>query len=375
MGLLGLAFWGLGCDPNDPGNAENQVEIDESAYDPDSTSYYVIDTNCCGFSVTGCFSGESRAGGAYYYLALLDGDSIIHYGLPVQIAEGSYTDEFIGLSVNYNDEISPGTYILLLAQTLSGQDVGDENSLVHNNVLTPACTVMSYDTAYCFSHCCTPSQYGLNYYASVGIPISNLIGAKADIKSRVSGILCGEPNSTDHAFGCAFVDVSRRPQGEDDPGWAQTGMTVERISPSNKVYRSRYVESNGDNYYWRLDSLFELVEGTTPTYAVQLDTLTGQWGFYFNGELWRTSPPDGFWEQYRGEQLEFTGEVTHHENDMPGTITDPCTFSNCQYRDLGLPDYDFVNMYNGQYFYSDSTQWLARITGPSTMKILDLNPR
>ena len=79
------------------------------------------------------------------------------------------------------------------------------------------------------------------------------------------------------------------------------------------------------------------------------------------------------WENARGQQVSWGGEIFGYETDMPGTNDDRCYFDNCQYKPDGgnWLDADFQTAFKSN---SDTTEFGNERTGDASFLIYDKRP-
>lgn len=174
---------------------------------------------------------------------------------------------------------------------------------------------------------CTPGRK----YANAKFSQTKLIGVRAKIKTRY-GKVCCEPNGDSNAYHVVYVNISGKVSG--NLAWAQVGYGRERNAGSKSISTYRYAEMKGKHYVVNYDTGHAPSEGSRHKYQCDLDKTTGKWTFQYDGAKWETFSDDG-WKNNLGDFIQWTGEIYNKEDDMPGTATNKCEFTQCQYQKDG----------------------------------------
>jgi len=186
----------------------------------------------------------------------------------------------------------------------------------------------------CASKCCSAGRWyaGIRQYAT---PPATFFGADADIMVRECRPCGANAGLTTRTASCAHVSVAHDTLGFRDYNcaWAQVGYFTIRFADGSETYTVSYSEMHANPYsdevaYFDVN---ELVEGEIHTYRTKLDTLTGQWRSYVDSLTtpFKVHLADTFWLQCYGTRATYTGEIWHHETDMPGDTVYPCLFGHC----------------------------------------------
>ncbi len=213
-----------------------------------------------------------------------------------------------------------------------------------------------------------PSCTAGRKYAKAGPKaVANAIGAKSDVKTRY-GKLCGEPNATSSAYQVAYAGV----QNGSATKWAQTGWGRERDAGSTTIKKYRYAELKGNGYFAKYDVVNAPAEGSTHNYKCELNKATGKWIFYYDGTEWYDFQDD-YWKDNTGTHVAWTGEIYNKEDDMPGTNSDKCNFTACQYRVSGGA-YQNAGLVAADVTSDDANEWGAQWVSGTAFNIWDKKP-
>lgn len=112
-------------------------------------------------------------------------------------------------------------------------------------------------------------------------------------------------------------------------------------------------------------------EGEIHAYKCDLDMASGTWSFSYDGTVWQTLQAD-FWKTATGTAAIWSGEIFNIEDDMPGTATNKCNFTGCQYDVDGI--YQDAGLVSTDVNSSDSNQWGAEWISGTAFNIWDKNP-
>lgn len=202
---------------------------------------------------------------------------------------------------------------------------------------------------------------------------ANLVGVQATIKTRY-GKLCCEPFGTNAAHSDAYVNIdfadANAPHGLR---WGQTGYKKGRLVGSTNTYKCRYWETWGTKRYYNYDCDNPPAEGSFHTYCVEFDNSTGEWTFYQDGVPW-DSKTDTFWVGKTCERAVWVGEIYNVEDDMPGTSSNRCNFTSCQYKKAGVGDANAGFVDPNSYHTSDANEWAWEHVSVTAFNIWDQEP-
>jgi hypothetical protein len=232
---------------------------------------------------------------------------------------------------------------------------------------TGACGVSRKDAASVKVCTCTPKSGGGRWYAYALKNVAKLIGVRGKIKARY-GKVCCEGCGTGSAYHVVYANITYGPTFK----WAQTGYGKERNPGSAAIKTYRYAEMNGDVYKVNYDTSNPPSEGSTHSYACDLNKATGKWSFSFDGTVWENFA-DNFWKGKTGTNVQWTGEIFNKEDDMPGTAGNKCAFAECQYREDGK-SYQDAGLVDADVTTDDSTEWGAEWVDGTSFNIWDKKP-
>jgi hypothetical protein len=117
----------------------------------------------------------------------------------------------------------------------------------------------------------------------------------------------------------------------------------------------------------------------TRKYTCELTNVSeGRWSFYYQGAHWYTTNANPIWQSILGNQIQYTAEMDHGEDDCPGTGSGSaaCLFSELKYkdsawRDAGLTAADkWVKDINGN---DKSAEWGFNLINGTTFEVWDKN--
>ncbi len=378
--LFSVSVW-TGCDfinPPPPADAPDMPPID--SIDPGTAI-------CCGVTHTMEISGMSPTGGQYYVLAVLRQDSIVAVGRPVFIPEGNYSGVELTATVTYLGKVEPGDAVLEVLAFADPEDILDvrQRSMAHTAGII---SVANYADSIC-DICCTDTGHGgqRSYHAGYIHNEAFLIGASANIETKF-GYLCGENTPTEDSVDAvmgAWVGIQDAIRGTIDttPDFCQIGYHRRRAAGTyqNVVYlEAKPVDDQLGYFYWYDGLGFpEPVAGESYDYSVRVQRTQGHLYYDFNGYQFNVSAPH--WQDKSVRYVAWKGEISAEESDMPGTLSDSCTFTNCQYRlytnplpmsaNFGQP-FDIVDITSTGYGTYEWGVWVD--TGGTTMRIWDVVP-
>ncbi len=304
-----------------------------------------ISEECCGVEYTSVISGTAPPGGRYYWQALVDHDTLVVHGEPVFVDGGPFVDVALVLSVSYLDQIPESDYRMMVFASESLSQVGDIS--VRDLATTGALTsVVSYTGPQCVD-CCSK---GLKRYRAMAAKqYTDLIGASAYIETRY-GLLCADGTPT--------ADTAAAQQGcwvgiQDwlDPAqglspFAQIGWMVQREGSVTDTFI--YIEMTGAVPYANNvpiiihqehtpggGSIPDPVDGTTHRYEVLANPATGSVGFIYDQTVLANLDGSVHWTGVTRVWANWQGEINGRETDMPGTVSNKCSFNDCQYTQVG----------------------------------------
>jgi hypothetical protein len=204
-------------------------------------------------------------------------------------------------------------------------------------------------------------------YAGASKVVANLIAIKSSLRTRY-GKLCQEPTGTAAAFSSAWESVNGGPEI-----WAQSGFSRDRGAGVTTITTCRYSETNGARgWQFAFDFAHAPAEGTTHEYKCELNTLSGAWTFFYDGAAWDILV-DEAWKSATNTIASWKGEILNIEDDMPGTSSNKCNFTACQFRRVGA-QYESAGITAGDVTSSNANAWGAEAVGSMALNIWDKTP-
>lgn len=326
-GLFAVAFSVLaisvGCDD----------EVDNERYSMMTDPGSVAD-DCCGVYHYHEVDGEAPSHGQYYYLALMQADTIVKVGQPAFVDSGDFASLNLGLDVCYRDDLSTG--LVLDKYVLACDSIQHVGDLAKRTIAEPAgqLTVAEYMADTCVDCCSHPN---LRYKAwAYKKNLDSVIGFDANMETSY-GSLCHDEATP--AMQASWIGIQNS-LGVERTAFIQYGWMQKRW-PEGVVDTMVYIEILGINE--PSDYLFLPADGSYPEfwiecpghgehhrYRLQTDPQTGNVHF-----LYDYIPQFALATQYWvGRTMSHAGCVTEiqgRETDMPGLPWNPHTFSDCRY--------------------------------------------
>lgn len=192
-----------------------------------------------------------------------------------------------------------------------------------------------------------------------------MIGVSCTIKTRY-GELCCEYFSDEATFSAAVCGTR-----DVNDGWSEAGYDRRRFGGSTTIKTHRYVWVEGSGSWYEFDDPNAPSGGTSHSYKCELDKSTGEWTFYFDDTAW-ISHTDTYWK-HAGASALYWGEIYHVENDMPGTSSFKCNFTNCRYKIDG-GSYQSAGLTAANVISDDLNEWGAGYVDPNSFNIWDKYP-
>jgi hypothetical protein len=285
-----------------------------------------------------------------------------------------YNDGSSWLSINVTAhyfEVTPYEYYdVTVYRTNSPQYGGVVAKRTSAGMLLSTTAQMGPFASDCGNTCCTDSSTHTGwYYAQAQRVVENITEAKAKIRTRY-GKLCGEPyqSSSTLAHSTAHVGIA-----SGDTMWAQTGFIRFRDS-TGQIDQRWYFEGVTPELEIRVgDLIYFPIEDTLHEYKLELESSTGKWFYYFDGHK-RATQDFWPWIDETGNIVYWTGEIRGHESDMPGTSSNRCYFTDCQYKaDFSWHD---AGLYSSGIYYGsdDDNEWVFQRIDQTSFYIWDVIP-
>jgi hypothetical protein len=158
------------------------------------------------------------------------------------------------------------------------------------------------------------------------------------------------------------------------------GWGKERSEGSRSISQYRYCENKYNPNIRELsfyDNANPPANGSSHTYRCELDKSTGKWTYY-DGTTYVTSlqgpqTSDNDWINNTGNSFRLTGEIHNFEDDMPGTASNPCDFSSCQYK-TESGGYTGIGIAAADVKSDNNTEWTAKWISATEFQIWDNSP-
>jgi hypothetical protein len=219
----------------------------------------------------------------------------------------------------------------------------------------------------------SPCTYGRKY-ADVTKSDSATTGCSAQIRTRTP-TLCGEPGAKSQAHSAAWAGVTKF-EGQEPVKWAQMGYVRYRPRGSTAVFFRYYAETkagpNPATDYELYLSDEPPSEGTHEYKCYLISSLFGTWQYEYDGLWWHTYTHNG-WNNETGTHYQWEAEILNKEDQMVGTPTAKCDFTQCQYAIYwgGFEDADIAV---GDLHTDDPNEWGIERTSATGFNVWDKNP-
>lgn len=294
-------------------------------------------TDCilCGWRYHFYVSDNSSGQSFYYWIGVFNPSNRMLARGEAMLLETPFYDSLVSVDLDHtfadldqNNSFS-GNLHFVLYRTNNPAFVGYPDSCYSD-----ADTMLSVDIQIqsdCFHACCKNTKERYKSYALKHL--SDADGISALIKSRF-GKLCGEyyGNNT-LAQSSAWVGLQDSIYGTFTP-FIQTGYMILRLQDSTKIDTIIYAE-----FRERSPEASVLIRSNTIKpqdneiykYSIEYNQTLGRFDILFNGNYWLYIDLIS-WDDKTFEYGAWVSEICGFETDMSGTRNNPCTFTNCEYR-------------------------------------------
>ena len=217
---------------------------------------------------------------------------------------------------------------------------------------------------------CTPG-----YWYSRVRKAGNATGCSASIRTRTT-TLCGKASATSAAGSLAWAGVTKLQDGEPVK-YAQTGYFRYRIEGSSTVYLTKYAETKAGpdpvlDYDMKLPG--EAPSDGTHVYRCWLPiSAFGSWLYYYDGSQWYSYAHDG-WRNVTGTVYEWNGEIQDRQDQMVGTVSAKCDFTQCSYNIDWASWFDDAEIMSADLYSSDLRQWGIERINATGFRVWDKKP-
>ncbi|MCP4703433.1 MAG: hypothetical protein GY865_02385 [candidate division Zixibacteria bacterium] len=385
--FIGLSLL-IGCTPGGPSGGSSSdgsfVTIDTVWTDP----------SCCGdaFDICNALVYGSPPDGGAWYAASINLGSYVAVGTPKHFTSG-FLDETLSVKVDYFDDIDEGQYYLEVYPVENPADIG--YAAKRNSIQDFEPVILDGYTVTQCSDCCTYMEDGRQRrHAVLQKQIGGLTGASAKIKARY-GLPCAFHTDTSKiSFNVTWVGVINdmyNPQGYISI-WAQTGVGWECIPANHNgnsdiwhfIYtevitgefapeQNRYYKDEQEEIY---DDIYPPDDGIEWDYYCFLDTVEGKWSFSIGNWGLLSAYSTENWN-YPGYLVQWASEIGEfYEDDMAGTISDPCILSELSIR-LSEDQFNEISIDTTiDLVHSDDwNDWIIDVVDSSEIAIWDLYPQ
>lgn len=216
---------------------------------------------------------------------------------------------------------------------------------------------------------CTPGRK----YCAVS-KSGSATGCSAKIRTRSTAV-CGEPNAKSAANTAGWAGVTKY-SGQTPEKWAQLGYLRYRSKTggSSTVYFKRYAETKAGPNPADYDIYLDTPPGTgTHEYKCYLmSSLFGTWKFEYDGLPWYQYTHNG-WKNVTGTYYQWVAEIYNKEDQMVGTASAKCDFTECAYS-LNWGTFQDANIGAGDLHTDDASEWGIERVSATAFNVWDKNP-
>ncbi len=379
LALFSVSVW-TGCDIINPPPGDQSSEQEEP------------NLQCNAEIHSALVSGDAGDSG-FIWLGLLEGDSLLAHGEPIYVS-GPYEDVVVDLQVGYWSDIAPNEYELQVFESGTVGDVGLPERRVRAS-LAGVASVGSYEPEEDHSCCTAVDKYPNRKYCRFLREYESAVvtGISARIEARY-GKPCGYPDSSNVSMAVVWCGAAKLFHNGQrwNTLWAQTGVGWQRNPPgrgNTDIWEHMYTETIGNNGYWKQLFFHNWQSGETGEpepplngeardYKAWLDKSSGEWRFAVGGFGLLSGPgPDSVWLE-AATHAKWASEIIHYEDDMPGTVSNPCNLWDLavELDGTGSGYSQVLDSYEeGDTVYSDDPSlWGIERTTASAIGIWDIYP-
>ena len=203
-------------------------------------------------------------------------------------------------------------------------------------------------------------------------------GIQGTIMTRYGDLCCEDKGGTAEAFQVAWVNIGTIAVGTAK--WGQLGYGKQRNAGFTTTYKYRYWEVKRHDVAEPEDTYATDLapdEGDEHVYKIRFERSTGTLKFYVDGSLWEEHPDDDddYWTTNKNlHYAGWAGEILNEEDDMPGTESSRCDFTDCGYWKVGSGYTDAGFVEPDSYFSSDDSKWPWDHESTTSFNIYDKYP-
>jgi hypothetical protein len=216
-----------------------------------------------------------------------------------------------------------------------------------------------------------PCTFGRKY-ADFG-KLASATGISAQIRTR-STTLCGESSEQSSATSAAWVGVTKA-VGQQPQIWAQMGYYRRRLAGSTTIFVERYAETRwgtGPNQY-ELRTFAGVESGTHEYLCYSAGQPFGTWFYYYDGEpIHQITKPE--LQGVTGTQYSYSTEIFNKEDQMVGTSSAKCNFTECQFS-VNWQTFQNADIAGPQDLHTDDpAEWGIERVSSTAFNVWDVNP-
>ena len=202
--------------------------------------------------------------------------------------------------------------------------------------------------------------------------LASATGCSAMIRTR-STMLCGWPDATSRASSNAWVGVQKDVMGLAVQ-WAQMGYGADREAGSQAIVEVRYAETRwgpleGERNYFTEETV---PAGTHEYRCYLLSPLLGTWQYEYDGLPFHSFSHNN-WKNVKGTECQYAGEIFNKEDQMVGTESAKCDFTQCQYS-VNWGSFQNASIGTGDLHTDDETEWGIERVSSTAFNIWDKKP-
>jgi hypothetical protein len=219
-----------------------------------------------------------------------------------------------------------------------------------------------------------PCMFGKKYAGVRKLDFAT--GCSAKIRTRPT-TLCGEPSNDRWACSSASAGATKT-EGGQPVKWGQMGYLRWREDGSLIVKTRVYAETQAgpnmqtDYEKWYYNSEPNEPSAGTHAYKCYITSpISGRWNYDYDGANIHYFVHDG-WKNVLGTQYQWQGEIHNKEDQMVGTATAKCDFTQCQF----ATNYTFqdADIGSGDVHSDDLNEWGIERTSATGFNIWDKKP-
>jgi hypothetical protein len=350
---------------------DNVVENYCNSFDPCSYTYWI--------------SFQDPEQGDHYYWAELASRTDTAKGKTVEMYNNGWDWHSINVTAYYFEVTPYEYYYVNVYRTNSPLYGGIVAKRTSAGMLLGSPMQMGPFATDCGTRCCT-YDYAWALIAKLSPGGSDLDAARCSVYTRYGSKLCGvTPLDTGRCHGAITLDIDHDTTFTDYYGdrqynvWATIEYSKLRFSygetGDTTSFRCRITEMQGYYYDWLFDIYGTFPQiGSVHEYRIELNQQNGKWFYWYDNVCFDTSIADPVWQTTLGSAVRWGGEVLGLESDMPGTFSNPCRITECQYRPAGGDYHDANFNLSRGWLKTDTTEWMVKMVDDVSVDVWDVNP-